>query len=592
MMRLSLVVGLAAICHPNLVSAQTSNRSAPVDGEKSVKAAGNKSEKRDEDRALVLKRRLAQERLEAIGRRAQTLDASILKVKILTKAGDGLWKHDESEARQLLLVAFQTVDSIKLNPKEDQRAALAEKHTGTTDPLFHLRSYVLQLIARHDSRLAEKLRKSLEKNSNDPNKKPDATNQEEQKHLSLNIALALAATQPERSAAIVRQLLKDGLDDSLILTLVAMRPVNQKLADQLFGVAMQTAQQHGMGPNEFLTLSIYVLPTEQDSFLRNDPFAEPTRALVTRAFLDYLHEGSSQTFAPDNFVTKGNEIDHGLAARSYYALQKLIPVFERLQPQRAAYIREQSRSLLGLMSPRETTKAEKAPQLSSDELLRQAESTVGEKRRTLRFMRASAAALSEGDIDKAVAIAERIDDLRERKIQTSLILYQAASRQLREANIERAVQYAKRIEFIPQRVSIDRKIAQKLWEGKQPERALAILEDLCESLGKADNTASKADAMFAVTATMVEYDRGRGFAFLEGAISALNKTDFSFRPPPSDQISVELQVAPDMLDLETPFSVLAQEDFERTYALAGLLTRTELSLLAQAQVCQQMLAGR
>ena len=206
--------------------------------------------------------------------------------------------------------------------------------------------------------------------------------------------------------------------------------------------------------------------------------------------------------------------------------------------------------------------------------------------------RASATALTEGDVDKAVEIAERIDDLRERKIQTSLVLYQFASRQLKETNAERAYQYAQRIEFTPQRVAIVRKIAQKLWDGKQPERARAVLEELWAWLGKADNTASKTDAMFAVTGTMVQFDRGRAFALLEGAISALNKTDFSYVPPPSDQISVEVQITPDMLDLDTSVSVLARDDFERTYALTGLITRPELSLFAQVLVCQQMLASR
>jgi hypothetical protein len=42
----------------------------------------------------------------------------------------------------------------------------------------------------------------------------------------------------------------------------------------------------------------------------------------------------------------------------------------------------------------------------------------------LGFMRASSAALREGDVDRAVSIAERIDDPYERKIQTSLVRYQ------------------------------------------------------------------------------------------------------------------------------------------------------------------------
>jgi hypothetical protein len=589
--RLILGLIMTIIFQRGSLCAQVKNGSAPTERGKNSKAT-DKGEPKEEDGQLVFKRRLAEERLGVIGRRAQTLENSILKVRILAKAGDGLWKHDETQARQLFLLAFQTIDSIKLDPKEDQRAAMAEKRGGTIGALFNLRSFVLQLISRHDFKLAEKLRKSLEKDPSNIEKKTETLNPEEARRLRLNMALALAATQPERSASIIRQVLREGLDDSLVFSLMGMRSANQKLADQLFTEAMQTSAEHGMVPNDFLNLSFYVLPTEDDLFFGNDPLADPARASITRAFLSYVYEGSKQAFAADNFVASGNEIDRGMAARSYYALQKLIPIFERLQPQRVPFIRERSRSLLGLMNPSETVNAESAREDSADELLHQAESTIGETRRTLRFIRASSAALTEGDIDKAVAIAERIDDLRERKIQTSLILYQAASRQLQEANVEQAYQYAKRIEFLPQRVAVMRRIAQKLWALKQPERALTILDDLREWLSKADDSGSKANAMLSLTETVVEYDRERGFVFLEATVTALNKTDFSFKPPPPGQLSVELQVAPDMLDLESTFPVLARENFDRAYALAALLAKPELSLLAQTLVCTDVLTPR
>jgi hypothetical protein len=249
-------------------------------------------------------------------------------------------------------------------------------------------------------------------------------------------------------------------------------------------------------------------------------------------------------------------------------------------------------ALLSFMTPQGATTATATSKETVEDLLRKAESAIGERRRTTGFMRASGAALEEGDIEKALEIAERIDDLRERKIQTSLVLYQTAMRRLREGKLEQAYTYGRRIEFLPQRVAILHRLAQKLWKDKEPDRARTTLEELWDWLEKADNTPQRAEAMLKITATMAQHDKERGFELLRSTAKAVNSTDFSFKGFDRNVVSVEVHIAPDMLDLDSSFISLAHSDPERALAIAQSLTKPELSLLAQAIVCQQVLAPR
>jgi hypothetical protein len=574
---------------------QEGKTSSPQQESQSDKPPAGKTQTKRDSPELLLRKRFARNLLEGVGRRATTLDNSILKVRVVARVADALWEQDETRARQLFVTAFHSIDEIKLDPAQDQRVAIAQKRGEAFGPLFRLRSQVLQSMARRDYNLADSLRKESEKDTADSEakKQSDALTAEERSSIYLDMAVALAQTQPAQSGQLMRSLLRNGINPSIAFALTRMRRINTQLADQLYGEALASARLHPLVADELGSLAEYVLPIEEDRFFGANPLDDVARVSAIRQFLDYVYDGSKQIVTGNALLAaKGNEIDNELAERAYYTLKDSLPMFQRLQPERTAFIEEQMKALLGFMTPQDANNTQTPARESLDELVRKAESTIGERPRTIAFMRASAAAVSQGDLERAVAIANRIDDLYERKIQTSLVLYQAAMRELRESKLERAYSYAKRIEFLTQRFAVFHRMAQRLWKDKDPDRARATIEDIWDWLGKADNTPQKADAMLKITATMAQHDTDRGFEFLQSAVNVLNRTDFSFKPPESNRISIELQVTTDMLDLESSLTTLADKDFERTRTVAGSLTNPELALLAQAIVCQQVLAAR
>ena len=90
-------------------------------------------------------------------------------------------------------------------------------------------------------------------------------------------SLYVNLAQPERAAQLVRSLLTRKIDHSLVFLLVRIRGENPNLADTLFREALAVADQHGLVAAEIESLSVYVLPTEDDLFYGNDPLADPAR---------------------------------------------------------------------------------------------------------------------------------------------------------------------------------------------------------------------------------------------------------------------------------------------------------------------------
>lgn len=558
------------------------------------KTRAGPAQSKEENQDQLLAKRFAQERLKTVGDRARLLDDSILKVKILGRVADAIWTSDETRARQLFISAFKSIDAIKLDAKQDQRIAFGESRGGAFGPVFHLRAFILRLVASHDFKLADNLRKSLEiEAKGNKDRKNGALNRDEQNDIYLDMIVALAETQPEQSAQFMRAFFRNEIDPSLVYALIRMRGANPQLADQLFKEAVGFASLHQMRPSDLATLATYVLPNEEDLFFGNDPLNDVSRVPVIRQFLDYVYSGCSGLVRASSVSSgEGNGIEAEQAEEAYLTLKALLPMFERLQPEHTALVRQQMGILLSFMTPQDANTAGSTPTARVEDLIRDAESAIGERHRTIGFMRASAAALKQGDIDQALAIAERIDDLYERKIQTSLVLYQSAMRLLRQGNLERAYFYGRRIEFLPQRVGIFHRMAQKLWRENEADGARSTLEELWDWLGKADNSPQKVDAMLKITATMAQHDKERGFELLRSTARVLNSTDFSFKGFNKNVISVELHIAPDMLDLDSSFIPLAQNDPERARGIAESITQPEISLLAQLIVCQQVLTPR
>lgn len=520
--------------------------------------------------------------LENIGERANKLDGSILKVRVIAKVADTLWEFSESHARRLFTDAFNAIDSIKLDPSKDQRMRIAASN-GSPGPLAGLRAEVLQIIAARDFKLAEGLRESMKEPKTEGNIGKTSSELSEKEELAWDIAVAAAKLQPERTAQFVRSQLRKGINQELGWALVDIRRNNQQLAEQLFSESVAIARLNLNASENLEILAVYVLPNEAEALHGHVP--DPMREASARTFLAFAadrllwHSATGHANPP-----RGAE-----AHQEHQILQSLLPLFERLRPEKVPLVRERMDILLANM----TTKQAKAASSKDEdiaELLRQAESIVGSEKRDRRLIQISQIAARQGELENALSIAEKISDLAERSIQVSLISYQASLKLLKNGEFEEAYRYARKIEFLPQRLAAFNVLANKLRASKEDVRARQILDEISEWADKTDHTPQKAKALLTLVIEMAKYDPDRSFHLLASAIKTINSVDFS--APKSTEPSRVLQVTLDMLDLETVFEKLAHLNRDRALQAAQTLTQREASLLAQAIVCSEILSSK
>jgi hypothetical protein len=518
--------------------------------------------------------------LENIVERANKLEGSILKVRVIAKVADTLWQFNEPRARRLFTEAFDAIDSIKLDPSKDQRMRMASA-AGGPGPLADLRAEVLRIIAANDFKLAESLRESIKEPKTDGNTGKRSPELSEKEELAWDIAIASARLQPQQTAQFVRSQLRKGINEELGWALVGIRRNNQQLAQQLFSESVAVARFNLNAPENVEILAVYLLPGEAEALYGQAP--DSMRDAASREFLAYaaarfLWLSTSGHPSPP----RGAE-----AQQEHRTLQSLVPLFERLMPDKVTLVRERMDVLLSNMT---TKQANAALSKHEDiaELLHQAESIVGSEKRDRRLMQLSMIAARQGELEQALSIAEKISDLADRSIQVSLISYQASLKLLKNGELEDAYRYARRIEFLPQRIAAFNVLANKLRASKEDARARVILEEISQWTDKTDNTPQKAKALLTLVIEMAQFDAERSFALLASAIKTINSIDFS--SPQSTEPSRVLQVTLDMLDLQTVFDRVTHLNMDRALQAAQSLTHREASLLAQAVVCSQILA--
>ena len=552
-----------------LVSAQKAK--SPVRGAETRKSNAGR---------LSLRQQQALWNLEAIEGKAAQLAPSITKVNILAQLADTFWDYQEFRARRLFTAAFHAIDDIKLDETQDQRVRFANKY-GRPGPLAHLRDEVSQLIARRDYKLAEKLQKDFSA-ARDKGESGGISPRESAANVSLELAASLAKTQPERCAQLLRESLRRGVNSKWLGALMGVRQINAPLAHRLFNEAIVLARSETASSRTFELLAVYVFPTEEEEFLGHTPLADPAKLAVIRSFLGYaagvITARSAASDASDYTTTE--------AEQERYALQTLLPFFESQMPDFAPTVRARMATLVAVLAARQNT-SDSAPK-SLDDLVREAEATVGDRKRDIKLIRAAGRASQQGDIERALDIAERISSPKERMFTTATLLFGMALRKLDKGEIEETYRFAKRIDFLPQRVAAFNKLAQKLWADKKDDQARAVLEEIWDWTSKSENSTQKANGLLILTATMASHDVARGFEYLQTTVAFLNATDFSYDAERDGLDVVHLTI--DMLDFDSSFGVLAKADFERAAQMAQTLTHKEAALLAQIVVCQQVLA--
>lgn len=531
---------------------------------------------------------------------AKTLDDDQLKFKTQAQVADILWRYDEPRARHLFEETFRALASAKSDKESDAPSALT---IASASPLSQLQDEVLRLIARHDANLAEKLINSIvetKTNTDEDSKAKTDKTQDERSGLYLQAALSIADTNPDRAVQLAASSLTSGIKPSILSLLFALRQKNPTQANALYKSTLAAARgDTGHASINIQILASYALPEfitsgalGCTSFAQNSDGAAQPDSAIAAEFLNFVYDTFLRLSDPSQ-AQAANPVD-------YITGQRLLPFFVRYVPERAPMFR----NMLDMIAQRSSQSAavdtvnKMFQPASTDDLLKQAETTLDQLQRNMLYFRAAMALASGGDFDRALSLVGKIDDNDFRNGLDSLVRFQAASSSLNKGDIDSAIRYAKSVPDVRQRAFLLAKIVRTLFDKKEPARASEILTDAEQMIRKADEGAQKAQAMLIITEIETRLDPMHGFDVMEATIKAFNdadfKTDDKTKPVPSVGFNLSAMLTK-AFKLETPdfapsFSLLARADFNRALLLAQTLKRKDRAVLAQLAVCRSVLA--
>lgn len=556
-------------------------------------------------------------------------DDGDLKITVQGQIADALWQYDEPRARRQFEDAFRSISSVKLVEQQGNTSSSTstlEIDTLSDERKLELRSEILKLISRRDLGLAERLAKSV---ADAPNHINDATSninpdqwrtldsesQSEQAELYLEMAMSIAATDPQRAVQLTKTSLNSGIKSALLLdVLQAIRREKPALADGLFSYALSVAGRDTANLSSNISLlTQYVFPDYGAGSISasfgsdHDPGTTgQTRPALTRQFLNFVYQAMMRqpTAVPSPSTVTFESLETGTFGRpfntqitlDFLILQQMLSFFDQFMPAKSGMIRARLDEIIYSVPPdagRDLLTNFNHP-ASLRELLSQAERAETPLEKDSLYMQAAMLASRAGDTDQALLIAEKISAERIGTYDIkSSVRYEGAMAALKKKDVETAYRYSKELPDLQQRALVFGQIVRILFAKKDTVRAMEVLSDAEKSIGKADEGPEKARALLIIAGAAARLDPMRGFEVMRTAVKAINHA--SFVPQWQNDLTTTTGGSSRMtgitfglntLNFDQVFPLLARADFDGALLLAQAIEKKEASVLAQLSVCR------
>jgi hypothetical protein len=558
---------------------------------------------------------------------------------VQARAGDALWDTDKEKARQLFRRAWEAAeaadrDSANLSDAERRRRAIAQGGAGARG-LLNMRREVVILAARRDRELGEEFLSKLDESRKAEESGASATNapQVPAQTNEQRINPDNPPAQMMQRLNLAQQLLDDGdveravqFADPVLYPvntfgmniLNTLREKNRAAADQRF---MSLVARAGADPlsdaNSVSLLSSYVFTPFLYVTVRPDgnshtrqwrgDIAPPAEMepRVREAFLSAAFQVLLRPLPPA-------EEDGTSSGRmgAYVVATRMLPLFERYAPDRAAALRARQAQL-----------AQDTPDRGNridDELLTRGivpedpnrdraadalaklDNAKNPHERDMIYFRAAMETFGT-DPDKARELAGKIEDPDTRKQMFSFIAFRLVQSALEAKKADDVLRYSRGDELSRVQRVWGLTEAARLLTKEQPGRAAEALDEAAAEARKLDDgTPERVRALLAVATRLTELDRPRAWEVMHEVVKAANALpDFSGE---GGEITVRVEFKGggamtqnnnvESFDLTGVFAALAREDFDRAAALARTLKAEGPRSVAMLAVARSVLVKK
>jgi tetratricopeptide (TPR) repeat protein len=536
------------------------------------------SKTKDQQRALIVLRQLLTESEQF----EETFNKPISILYLKYRIADLLWEQEPTLARRLFVESFQE--------------AASKKNGQYSDLSLRMRTEILELLLPHDATLAEELAIALTLQGDAPYMEMLS----QQATLLVQVATGIMPSSPHRAAMLIQRSFNGWFSPEQVEALQLLRRRLPTRADEIFQQAISIVERKPTGiSNKFRILSPYLFPElergrpNQSQDGQIDKTHTKLSATLVKPYLEFVHkEFMRQTI--DAQVAENNEF--GKASFDVHGMQSLVPYFEKYLPEKAPGFRNRVAEVKtrikqnGRQDPLEIESEfyQQAFGQSVPDLLVRAKQSESPAERAQLYGQAAHILVIHRKFDEAIALLPLlVESAGEKDAGFDLVFGSAAAAALEEGDLERAAKYLRNV---TDPVALTRgfiNLAQCAIKQQKTPQARKFLDEAKQTL-KQITVEWQTHPMVRIANTEARLDVERGFQSIEAAIEALNRSgwgDGNGGGMGPDGITLRMNT----YDFSEGLMLLACADFSRALSIAKRMHEKEASAFAQLAVCRGVL---
>ena len=567
--------------------------------------------------------------LEQVVDEAQMLKLPENRIRVQINSAELLWQSNEGRARALFSQAADGVAELVRNANTEIPIGERRSFNQTRTPT-QLRSELVLTVARHDAPFAYQLLAATRQPSPAADGNPAATLEDT---LEQQLLAQVAALDPKLALQNAEQLLEKGQFPSSLAEVLAQlqtkdkegaAKLEEKLLKRLVSANMLTNSDAGRlalellqpGPRPANTAKVAVTKVQaqlaQSGYvdLMGNVIDAALRATVAPATATQTRQtrgrgrnagnaagGGSQTAAT---TQSSAEIEQGNARRMLSGLQMLLPQIDQNVPGRAAAVR-QKLTELGMNNNQRTTQNQilnSLQQQTSSEAIMAMAATAPAGLQSRIYRRAALTALDEGNVDRAVQIA---NEHMEGSARTSILQTVEIRQIAKKAEAEAIDQVRRMLASLPsdeQRIDRLLELASSA-QTSNPKLAVQLLNEAKQLTSRRATSYQQFDQQLRLADAFKEIESDRSFEVLEPGIMQLNEllsaaaTLSGFEVNVFREGEMPLQGGSGLSTMVARYGQrlgdLATKDFERAQTLANRFQMTEPRIVARLAIVRGLL---
>lgn len=603
-------------------AAQTTEKSKTTPG-KNAAADARAANDAEAERLVKERRANAQSLLISLAVDANTYSDQRVRARTQARIADALWEADAERGRTLFRRAWDAAEIAdaegQQRVQEDIRQQQAKSGSGgyvvASPP--EIRKEVLRLASRRDRLLGEEfLEKLKEQEANGVKKRPGPFERDGAVGQRLSLARELlAAGDMERAMQFAAPVL-GSVSMSTLDFLTFLREKNPAAADERYAAMLSIAAASPQSDantasllsSYIFTPHLYVMFVEGGSSSSLTSKTTPPIEIAPALRAAFFRTAGDILMRP--LPQPGEEQANGAVASKYYVIKRMMPLFEQSgQQELAAGLRAQLEALSSMITEgqrqsqertvREGIQPQQPAENREQSLLDRVDRAKTSAERDQLFYQLAMSRAESGDL-KARDFADKIEDSELRHNVRAYVDASLAMRAVERNDAERALELARTGDLTHlQRVWIMTRAARLLVKTDR-DRALQVLDDAMTEARRMDNSdADRPSAFFAVADALYAIDRVRGWDAASEAVKAANSAEaftgedgqMTLRMITKSSRSINQQSVPEF-DVAGIFRTLAQDDYERTVALARVFEREAPRANAVLAIAQAIMENK